>query len=102
MYESVRYPDEQSSGEIELEPMKSYYIEAIGVKSGDGNDHLSIGARFPSGVMARPLPATYITQTRLNTVSKKHLLPHSIAYNERGNFAFSNIHAQGNFSPIHF
>ena len=68
--------------------MRSYYIEAIGVKSGSGNDHLSIGARFPSGIMARPLPATYITQTRLNTASKKHTLPHSNVNTELGKLAF--------------
>ena len=72
---NFRNPDEQTSGEIELDAMKSYYLEAIMVKHGDSNDHLSVGARFPSGMMARPLPAQYITQTRLSTVSKKHSLP---------------------------
>ena len=81
---STRYPDEQSSGEIELEPMKSYYVEAIMVKRGDGSDNLSVGARFPSGRMARPLPASFITQTRLNTVSKKHELPRAKFRSEKG------------------
>ena len=89
----TRYPDEQSSGEIELDAMKSYYMEAIGVKGGDGNDHLSIGARFPSGLMARPLPSTYITQTRLNTASKKHTLPHRTVHTEKGRPKFPGMHA---------
>ena len=36
------------------------------VKHGNGNDHLSVGARFPSGIISRPLPASFMTQTRVN------------------------------------
>ena len=64
LFYSCRHPDEQSSGEVELEGKRTYYIEGIAVKHGEGDDHFSVGVQLPSGRYVRPLTEDFIQQTR--------------------------------------
>uniref|UniRef100_A0A7M5UUZ4 PA14 domain-containing protein n=1 Tax=Clytia hemisphaerica TaxID=252671 RepID=A0A7M5UUZ4_9CNID len=58
------HPDEQASGEIQLEGNRTYYLEGISVKHGQGDDHFSVGVQLPSGRLVRPITEDLMQQTR--------------------------------------
>ena len=58
------HPDEQASGEIQLEGNRTYYLEGIAVKHGQGDDHFSVGVQLPSGRLVRPITEDLMQQTR--------------------------------------
>jgi len=58
------HPDEQTSGEIQLEGNRTYYLEGISVKHGQGDDHFSVGVQLPSGRLVRPISEDLMQQTR--------------------------------------
>ena len=48
-----RYPSQQSSP-VQLVKGKAYYMEAL-MKEGGGGDHITVGVKFPSGTLQRPI-----------------------------------------------
>ncbi|HEY8401875.1 MAG TPA: PKD domain-containing protein, partial [Cytophagaceae bacterium] len=50
----------QRSESIYLEANQKYYIEALH-KESNGDDHLAVGWRLPSGTLERPIPGTYLS-----------------------------------------
>ncbi|EDO32659.1 predicted protein [Nematostella vectensis] len=54
-----RFGAKQKSQPIDLSEGSIYYLQAL-MAQGRGNDHLSVGARFPDGLYVRPLTSKYL------------------------------------------